>query len=159
MTLRDRLGHRYIDALLHRPFEAIPTIAVAAAERGRDVRMLTGSRGESMSAASLAELKKRAADLREDLDEARENSHAARQETILTELERIAGVIRGATGKDGTPRRHTDAERVRVAVTNAIHRSIWSIGQQSTVIAAYFRRTIQTGYWLQFRPQSDERWS
>jgi len=157
-ALRDRKGHRYIERLLRDPGTPIAAIALCAAENGQDVRVFAGTRGAITTAESLGELRERAAELQEELPEARRPGNAARQEAIMRELAWIADTIREGTALGGALRTNDDAERVRVTVTKAVHRAIWAIGQHAPAVADYFRRSVVTGTWLLFRPLGDERW-
>lgn len=76
----------------------------------------------------------------------------------MEELSAIAQAVRVATGKDGRSRTMRDGDRVRVSITNAVKRCIWSIGQQRAEIAEYLTRTITTGSMMIFRPLADEWW-
>ncbi len=111
-----------------------------------------------LSQESVDELRERYRDLIGELEEARTQGSTLRQETIARELERIATECQRATRPGQRLREHSDAEKVRVSVTNAVRRGIWAIKQASPELADYFKRTIVTGHWLMYRPLGDEVW-
>ncbi len=157
-VVRDRKGYRYLELLLARPHHAVLATTLKADVDGCDPRVYAGSHGPIMTATSLDELRTRATELREDLSEARRSGDVHCEERILTEMLSIAASVRGATNHRGAPRQHRDHDRVRIAVTNAIRRALWSIAQVAPEVATYFSATITTGTWLIYRPIADERW-
>lgn len=158
ILVRDRKGHRYLQCLITRPFQSIAAVTLKAAEDGCDPSVFSGSKGTTLSQDSVDELRERYRDLIGELEEARVQGSTLRQETIARELERIASECQRATRPGQRLREHTDAEKVRISVTNAIRRGIWGIKQASPEIADYFQRTIVTGHWLMYRPLTDEVW-
>ena len=157
-VVRERKGFQYIAALLAKPHEAIPASTLQAAVDGRDPRLYGGSLGPIMSAQARDELRARANDCRDELAEARTRGDAAGEERLLAELTAMADAIAGATDRRGRLRHQRDQDGVRIAVTNAIRRAIWTISQVSADMGSYFRSTISTGTWTIFRPIADERW-
>jgi len=158
VLVRERKGYRYLQCLLTRPFQSIAAVTLKAAEDGCDPSVFAGSKGTTLSQESVDELRERYRELVGELEEARAQGSVLRQETIARELERIASECQRATRPGQRLREHTDAEKVRISVTNAIRRGIWGIKQASPEIAEYFRRTIVTGHWLMYRPLGDEVW-
>jgi hypothetical protein len=158
ILVRDRKGHRYLQSLVSRPYQSIAAVALKAAEDGCDPAVFAGSKGTTLSRESVEELRERYRDLVSELEEARTQGSALRQETIARELERIASECQRATRPGQRLRENSDAEKVRVSVTNAVRRGIWAIKQASPEIAEYFKRTIVTGHWLMYRPIGDEVW-
>ena len=158
VLVRDRKGHRYLQSLLARPFQSIAAVTLKAAEDGCDPAVFAGTKGTTLTQESIDELRERYRDLVSELEEARAQGSALRQETIARELERIASECQRATRPGQRLRENSDAEKVRVSVTNAVRRSIWAIKQASPTIAEYFKRTIVTGHWLMYRPIGDEVW-
>ena len=158
ILIRDRKGHRYLQCLLTRPFQSIAAVTLKAAEDGCDPAIFAGSKGTTLSQESVNDLRDRYRELISDMEEARAHGSTLRQETIAHELERIASACQRATRPGQRLREHTDAEKVRISVTNAVRRGIWAIKQASPDIAEYFTRTITTGHWLIYRPLGDEVW-
>ncbi len=158
VLVRERKGYRYLQCLITRPFQSIAAITLKAAEDGCDPSVFAGSKGTTLSQESVDELRERYRDLVSELEEARHQGSVLRQETIARELERIASECQRATRPGQRLREHSDAEKVRISVTNAVRRGIWGIKQAAPEIAEYFRRTIVTGHWLMYRPLGDEVW-
>jgi hypothetical protein len=158
-VLRDRKGHRYISVLLARPYQSVTAVDLKAMDDGRDAREFAGSCGAEITREGIEELRTRYQSLRQDLEEATEAGHVTRQEHIAREITRIAEECNRSTDRRGRPRERSDAEKVRLAVTNAVRRAIWSIGGVAPLVKQYFTRTIVTGHLLMFRPLGDETWN
>lgn len=156
--MRERKGYRYLEILLAQPHQAVLATTLQARVDGRDPQVYAGSLGPVMSSEALTELRARADDCREEITEARARGDAAGEERLMAELSTIADMVTRATGRGGRVRQLRDHDRIRIAVTNAIRRSIWSIAQVAPAVATYLHTTISTGTWLMYRPLADERW-
>jgi hypothetical protein len=155
----DRKGHRYIAVLLANPYKSISAIDLKAMDDGCDPRLFHGSSGPVTTYESLFELSKRCAFLTDDLGEAKSDGDVARQEMIATELSRLLEERVRGIDRRGRPRVNRNAEKVRLAVTVAVRRALWAIGQHAPLLKEYFRHTIDTGESLMFRPVRGESWN
>lgn len=157
-VVRERKGYRYIESMLVKPHQAMLATSLQAAIDGRDPRLYAGSAGPILTTGGRDELRARANDCREELSEARIRGDVAGEERLLSELTAIAEAVTGATDRRGRVRQQRDHDGVRIAVTNAIRRAIWSIAQVAPEVATYLQSTISTGTWLIYRPVADEQW-
>ncbi len=157
-VIRDRVGHRYIEWLLRRPKHRIAAIDLKAMVGGVDRRLFAGSSGTMSSAVSVAAMEREYRSLQEDLAEARESDNATVQEAVERKLTRLADEVRRVTGRKGKLRQVSDAERTRVAVTNAINRACWSIGHELPAMQTYLRQTIDRGTFLVYVPREGVTW-
>ena len=157
-AFRDKIGFYYLASLVLRPLEPVTAVDLQAAKHQQHARIYAGSLGPVQSTESLSALRSRAKDVMEDLEEARMTGSATLQERLQHELSSIAQAIRSGTALGGKTRDQRDSERVRIAVTKAIQRAIWSIRQRTPAMADYFDRTIVTGTWLRFHPLGAEVW-
>jgi hypothetical protein len=168
--LRDVRGLAYIAYLLGHPGEefhvlslaskagaealAEPTTEEQAGQSSLSVGRM-GDAGEMLDAQAKADYKRRAAELREQLEEARERNQLERVDQLEEEIEALGRELSRAVGLGGRDRRAASAaERARINVTRAIKVAIERIAEHNPALAALLTNSIRTGTFCSYTPDS-----
>lgn len=157
-TIKDMQGLRAIALLLVRPHTNIPAVEVRASLAGVEQATFAGSTGPMVTGEALAELRRSYEELNEELAEAEDRNDLGRQQKLRGDLAALAQHLRQVTGKDGTPRRQSDAERARVAVTQAVRRALAALKAKHAALHDHLGRCIRSGAVLCYRPDTPMRW-
>jgi len=168
--VRDTKGLTYVAFLLQRPgelFHVSEIVRVAgpadeatgrpitSAERSLNKRAGLGDAGTVLDAQARAEYRQRLTDLQDELEEAKTNCDIGRTERLEREIDFLTQELAGAVGLGGRDRRvgsHT--ERARVNVTRSIARTVEKIAEHHQPLADHFARTIKTGTFCTYAPDS-----
>jgi hypothetical protein len=112
-----------------------------------------GDAGEVLDARAKVAYRERLSDLRQELEEARENNDPGRVERLSAEIEALTRELAAAVGLRGRDRRAASAaERARVAVTKAIRTAIAAIVKEDSEIGDHLQREVRTGRVFCYRP-------
>ncbi len=153
--LKDSVGMGYIARLLAEPDREIPAVALLAARAGIDPLVATGSSGEILDDEARENYGRRYHELKEDLEDAKEDLDLGRVEKLETEMEQLTDELAKATGLRGNPRQKFDADRVRKSVSMAVSRDIDKITDKHEALGHHLTATISSG--LTFRYASDRK--
>jgi hypothetical protein len=173
--LSDVRGLAYIAYLLGHPGEEYHVLSLVSEADGRRVgggileettngeqhvhsdltvgRM--GDAGEMLDAQAKAAYKRRIAELREQLEEARELNQIERVDRLEEEIEALGGELSRAVGSGGRDRRSASAaERARINVTRAIKVALERIAEHNPALATLLTGSIRTGTFCSYTPDS-----
>jgi hypothetical protein len=171
--LRDVRGLAYIAHLLGHPAEEIHVLSLAsksdsqagaesaesateeqATQSGLTVSRM-GDAGEMLDAQAKAVYKRRTAELREQLEEARELNQLELVDQLEEEIEAVGRELSRAVGFGGRDRRAASAsERARINVTRAIKVALERIAEHNPALAALLTKSIRTGTFCSYSPDS-----
>jgi pimeloyl-ACP methyl ester carboxylesterase len=161
--LRDVRGLAYIAYLLGHPGEEFHVLSLASKVGGTQNELaepateeqaaqsdLTvgqmGDAGEMLDAQAKAAYKRRTAELREQLEEARELNQLERVDRLEDEIEAVGRELSRAVGLGGRDRRAASAaERARINVTRAIKVALERIAEHNPALATLLTSSIRTG--------------
>jgi tetratricopeptide (TPR) repeat protein len=168
--LKDSIGARYLSCLLQQPhkechvFElvelaATPGVGIAAprpraslGERGLHA-VGAGDAVPLLDAQARHAYRRRVADLRSELDEARSFHDIGRIEKVQEELAFVSQELAGGFGLNRRYRRAwSSADQVRVNVTRALKRVIKKISTQHRGLGLHLENTISTGLFCSYKP-------
>jgi pimeloyl-ACP methyl ester carboxylesterase len=168
--LRDVRGLAYIAYLLGHPGEEIHVLSLASKnggtqdnsaetateEKAADLAVgRMGDAGEMLDAQAKADYKRRTAELREQLEEARELNQLERIDQLEDEIETLGRELSRAVGLGGRDRRAASAsERARVNVTRAIKVALERIAEHNAGLASLLTSSIRTGTFCSYTPDS-----
>jgi hypothetical protein len=170
--LKDVRGLAYISYLLGHPREEVHVLSLASnsggsqddsaesvAEEQATQSDLTvgrmGDAGEMLDAQAKADYKRRTAELREQLEEARELNQLELIERLEDEIEAVGRELSRAVGLGGRDRRVASAsERARINVTRAIKIALERIGEHNPALAALLTSGTRTGTFCIYTPDS-----
>jgi hypothetical protein len=173
--LRDVRGLAYIAYLLGHPGEEFHVLSVASrngSKQGEADELaepvtkeqatqsdLTvgrmGDAGEMLDAQAKAAYKRRTAELREQLDEARERNQLELVDRLEDEIESAGRELSRAVGLGGRDRRAASAaERARINVTRAIKIALERIAEHNPALATLLTSSIRTGTFCSSTPDS-----
>jgi hypothetical protein len=114
-----------------------------------------GDAGELLDAQAKADYKRRTAELREQLEEARERNQRELIERLEDEIEDLGRELSRAVGLGGRDRRAASAaERARINVTRAIKVALERIAEHNPALATLLTSSIRTGTFCSFTPDS-----
>jgi hypothetical protein len=114
-----------------------------------------GDAGEMLDARAKADYKRRTAELREQLEEARERGQSEVVDRLEDEIEALGRELSRAVGLGGRDRRAASAsERARINVTRAIKIAIERIAEHNPVLATLLTSSIRTGTFCSYTPDS-----
>jgi len=114
-----------------------------------------GNAGEMLDAQAKAEYKLRTAELREQLEEARELNQLERIDQLEEEIEAVGRELSRAVGLGGHDRRAaSSSERARINVTRAIKVALERIAEHNPALATLLTSGIRTGTFCTYTPDS-----
>ena len=114
-----------------------------------------GDAGEMLDAQAKAAYKRRTAELREQLEEARELNQLERVDQLEEEIEAVGRELSRAVGLGGRDRRASSAsERARINVTRAIKVALERIAEHNPALATLLTSGIRTGTFCTYTPDS-----
>jgi pimeloyl-ACP methyl ester carboxylesterase len=173
--IKDVRGLAYIAYLLGHPGEEFHVLSLASKTGGRQGEAdalaepateeqaahfdLTVSRmgdaGEMLDAQAKAAYKRRTAELREQLEEARELNQLEVVDRLEDEIETLGRELSRAVGLDGRDRRAASAaERARINVTRAIKIALERIAEHNPALASLLTSSIRTGTFCSYTPDA-----
>jgi len=115
-----------------------------------------GDAGAMLDVRAKAAYRRRLAELREDLIEAKQRGDEARGTKAEDEIAALARELSRAVGLGGRDRRAASAaERARINVTRSIKIALEHIAQSSPLIGSHLKRRIKTGMFCCYRPDPD----
>src|SRR5713226_6256282 len=115
-----------------------------------------GDAGEMLDEQAKAAYKRRLAELREELEEAKEVGNIERAEHAEREIDALTRELSRAVGLGGRSRRAASAsERARQSITKTIKSVVERIGQSDARMGDVFSRCIKTGNFCSYRPDPD----
>jgi hypothetical protein len=170
--LRDVRGLAYIGYLLGHPGEEFHVLSLVSkaggtqddsaepfAEEQVTQPDLTvgrmGDAGEMLDARAKAAYKRRTAELREQLEEARERNQVELVDRLEDEIETLGRELSRAVGLGGRDRRAASvSERARINVTRAIKVALARIGEHNPALATLLTGSIRTGTFCSYTPDS-----
>jgi pimeloyl-ACP methyl ester carboxylesterase len=170
--LKDVRGLAYISYLLGHPGEEFHVLSLASKAGGAQDDFaetfteepatqsnLTvgrmGDAGEMLDAQAKAAYKRRTAELREQLEEARELNQLEVVDRLEDEIETLGRELSRAVGLGGRDRRAASAaERARINVTRAIKIALERIAEHNPALATLLTKGIRTGTFCSYTPDS-----
>jgi hypothetical protein len=155
--LKDSLGLQYVVRLLREPGREVHVLDLAGERAGAgDAEVVdTGDAGELLDAEARASYQRRLEDLRDTLAEAESFGDAARAARAREEIDFLGAELGRAVGLGGRARRAgAAAERARSAVQRRIKNALERIAEHAPALAAYLGRTIRTGNFCVYRPDT-----
>lgn len=114
-----------------------------------------GDAGEMLDARAKSSYKKRLAELREEIAEARRLGHEVRAEKAEDEADAITKELARATGLSGRDRRAAAiTERARVNISRAIKSTIQRIAASNASMGKHLAKSIRTGTFCSYVPDA-----
>jgi hypothetical protein len=114
-----------------------------------------GDAGEMLDAQAKAAYKRRTAELREQLEEARKLNQLDLVDRLEDEIETLGREISRAVGLGGRDRRAASAsERARINITRAIKIALERIAEHNPALATLLTNSIRTGTFCSYAPDS-----
>jgi hypothetical protein len=114
-----------------------------------------GDAGEMLDAQAKVAYKRRTAELREQLEEARELNQFEVVDRLEDEIETLGRELSRAVGLGGRDRRAAStSERARINVTRAIKIALERIAEHNPALATLLTSSIRTGTFCSYTPDS-----
>jgi hypothetical protein len=115
-----------------------------------------GDAGEMLDDQAKVEYRRRLAELREELDEAKAQANVARAERAEEEIEALTRELSRAVGLGGRDRKAASAsERARQSITKTVKAVEERIAQSDSELGAIIARCIKTGTFCSYQPDPD----
>jgi tetratricopeptide (TPR) repeat protein len=131
---------------------ALPQSEEELASTGIHVSSL-GDAGELLDDQAKAAYRRRLAELREELEEAKERGNLERAAQTEEEIEALMAELSRAVGLSGRDRRAASAaERARQSVSRALKTVVDRITEHDPALGALFSRCIKTGTFCSYHP-------
>jgi hypothetical protein len=129
---------------------------IAREEKAADLTMgRMGDAGEMLDARTKDAYKRRTAELREQLEEARERNQLEHVDQLEEEIEALGRELSRAVGLGGRDRRAASAsERARINVPRAIKVALERIAEHNPALATLPTSSILTGTFCSYTPDS-----
>ena len=170
VNLPDRKGMRHLSRLLAHPGREFHVLDLAATEAGNPVpadndaaatHLAFGDAGEMLDAQAKSAYRRRLAEIDDDIEQARADRDHLREEQADAERDFLVRELSRAVGLSGRGRRAGSAsERARSGITRAIRQSIGRIQQHHPELGQHLQRTIRTGTYCSYLPdtRAPDRW-
>jgi len=161
-ALKDAVGLIYIAHLLAQPGKKILAPYLLSAVTGELSVRRVGSAGAQTDQKTLADVKQKYLEAQEELEEAERNNDFAAQDRLQGELDGLADYLKTVKGFGGRTREASDdADKIRRAMTQAIGRTIDSLGASDKLPAAarHLQNAIKTGLFMSYEPEKELPWS
>jgi hypothetical protein len=166
--LRDAKGLVHLAQLLSRPGEELHALDLVSHAEGLggpspvasgvagELGVRAGGQadvGPALDAEAKRSYRDRAAELRDELEEAESFNDPERAARAREELAWIADQLTGAVGLGGRDRRTgSDAERARVNVTRAIRAALKRVQERDAELGGHLQATVRTGTFCAYEP-------
>ena len=170
--IKNLQGMQYIAQLLRQPYEEIHVLTLATGElppaegptqdsSQSYAEGMAGSpfqdAGEMLDPQARAAYKHRLSELQTEREEAQEFNDLGRVERLQEEMDFLTQELSQAVGLGGRARKvGSTAERARVNVTKRIRAAIKRIAASHPALGDHLKRTIQTGTFCTYAPESAE---
>jgi tetratricopeptide (TPR) repeat protein len=165
VRLRHSKGLTLIGHLLRHPFQDFHVAdLVESCGGGNDCRLAvddlsswdSGEPDPVLDPAAKSAYKRRLEELRDELETAKSLNDPEGADKRQEEIEYLTDELSRAIGLGGRDRyMYSAAERARVRITNAIKAAEKKIIDQNAKLGRYFARTIRTGAFCSYMPDSD----
>jgi hypothetical protein len=169
LHLRDTIGLRYLAELVARPGREVHVLDLLTAASGgssapvsRAQATLDGLQAVGAGAvpvgpdgAARAAYRRRIQELQEEIEAAEARAEHALAAARRAEQELLAGELAGSLGLDAR-RPAPEVERARIAVTNALRRSVRRMAGSAPTLAGHFDRALRTGRFCVYDPPPAE---
>lgn len=159
LRLRDSRGMQYLATLLERPGAEHAALVLASgmdAEGDRRAIVDRGDAGVLLDDQARAAIRRRIAELEEELEEAREHHDDGRMETLAEEKEALFRSLAEAVGLAGRARRAPGAaERARQSVTKALRGAVRRIAEEDAALGRHLQACVRTGAICRYAPDPD----
>lgn len=153
--LKDSRGVQLLALLLENPgreFHVLELVGGASADTD-GAAADAGDAGEVFDAQAKQAYRRRAEELREELEEAQAWADSGRAARLREELEALTEELARGVGLGGRVRRAgAPAERARVNVQRRIADAIKRIGEHCPPLSRYLSKTVKTGTFCRFEP-------
>ena len=165
VRLRQAKGLTYISHLVANPGQEIHVLKLEALAHGEPVAgsgevaavESASDAGEVLDTKAVNEYRRRAKEIAEELEEARDHNDLGRVEMLSTELGSIEHELRTASGLGRRTRKvGSNVERARVRIKNSISASLLRLREAHPELARHFDRTLKTGEFCSYEPGSGE---
>jgi tetratricopeptide (TPR) repeat protein len=159
--LKDRLGLRYVSALLSDPgreFLAIDLVAAVQGGRGDSIpddgveRVTLGGREPHLDEQARREYAQRLRDLHAVVEEAQAFNDRERASRAQAEIDLLTDELRRGMGLGHRVRPAGPEERARASVTHAIKAALRAITEHDPALGQYLAATIKTGTFCSYSP-------
>lgn len=160
VRLRDVKGVRDIARLVASPNHEVHVLELAGSAAGTPGDMGTATVDPVLDERAKAELRRRVAELEQEIDEAASWSDEARAARAREELDFLLHELAGALGLGGRDRAlGAPAERARKAVKARIDDALGRIAHEHPELATHLRRSIKTGTFCVYTPVDPVSWT
>jgi len=150
---KDFRGFRFLRELLRSPARDIHVGDLLAAVDGEAPARGACAGLEMNDARARTEYRRRAAEIRDELEEATALQDLGRTAKLRVELDGISEELRCTTALGGRARKTASAtERSRLNVTRSLARVIQAITRQNRVLGEHLARCVHTGAYCSYAP-------
>ena len=161
LFLDDLKGVRYIARLLGNTSKEIPAIKLSITKNVISAKLarLGFSRANKIDKRYLKETETSLRHLRIELEQARKENDLAKERKTQDEIDRITKIISDGKGLGGEIQHFKDSEeKSRVAVKQAIGRTLKSIEEQCPKLYKHLSNSLYTGRECSYQPDRDIHW-
>lgn len=159
-SVSDSNGMSYIAHMLQNPGQEIHAMTLRSIMAGVDKTPTMGSAGEMLDDNALRQYKERLRDLATELKEAEDYNDVGRSVSLKEEMEALTVEIGRATGLSGKQRKaSSDREKVRQAVSRAVHRALEAIKKEHQPLHQHLNNSLKIGEFLSYQPEKSTSWT
>lgn len=163
LRLKDSKGLRYVAYLLNSPGQMLRALDVVAAVHqgaapgsGGVGQTFDSSSGPVADRQAVSEYRRRLEDVRQEIDEAKEQNDLGRAAALQGEAEWLQRQLEEACGLGGRLRGLPSmSERARQTLTKGVRSTLKRIERGNAKLASYLARHIKTGYLCGYEPDPE----
>lgn len=153
------VGMTYLALLIAAPYRDIPALDLLAARAGVHPNTAWGGAGEIADEEFKRQLKQRYADLQARKDEAHKYDDLGTLDRVQHEMDQLAAELRQRLDRRGKPRKQSDAETVRKAVSIAVSRAVDEFEADLPELMRHLRASVNSGTVFRYEPETEIDWS
>ena len=138
-------GAAYLYLLLSSPHQPLSAVKMAFQVAHAPQQYVLGDAGERSDKEAQAAYRARYQDLQEEMAQADKDNDEATKDRVRGEIDALVAELKDRGWGGRSKKEHSDHDRIRKAVGNAIHRAIEQIGKYDKELAAHLQAQIRCG--------------
>lgn len=159
MHIDHSVGMTYLALLLAAPYRDVAALDLLIARAGVHPDTIWGGAGEIADEEFKRRLQVRYSDLQARKDEASKHNDLGTRDHIQQEMDQLAAELCQRLDRRGKPRKETDAERVRKAVSNAVTRAIEGFKKKDLPeLMRHLMASVKSGTVFRYEPETEIDW-
>jgi hypothetical protein len=152
-------GAAYLHVLLSNPRQFLSAVKMAFQVAHAPQQFILGDAGERSDKEAQTAYRARYQELQEEMAQAKKDNDEATKDRVQGEMASLADELKDRSWGGRPKKEHSDRDRIRKAVTNAIHRAVEKIGQYDKELAKHLQIQLRCGNNPIYDPNESIDWN